>query len=160
MHQRTDSSSLQRFVDNAPLIGDGVAMTLEAQETRVRDARALLLGAGASDLAPRPWQHPKEAPEDAALVRFALWRAASQVGSARTREVAAGLSLIESARSDLDALETALVFTARAEGMTWARIAEAMGKGSPQAAQQRYQRAAERPGPSDGESTSAQHRHG
>ncbi len=57
----------------------------------------------------------------------------------------AGLALVESARSDLDALETALVFTARAEGLTWARVAETMGMRSPQAAQQRYQRTAERP---------------
>lgn len=134
-------------------------MAKESQETRAREARALLLGVGARDLGLRPWQHPKEGPEAATLVRFALWHAASQVGSARTSELAAGLSLIESARSDLDALETALVFTARAEGLTWARIAETMGMNSPQAAQQRYQRTSERPGPSQRESTSAEHRH-
>lgn len=108
-------------------------------------ARALLLGRGANELGPRPWQHPNEGPEDATLVRFALWRATGQAGSAQTSELEAGLALIESARSDLDTLEAALVLTARAEGLTWARIAETIGLRSPQAAQQRYQRTAERP---------------
>ena len=104
----------------------------------------MLLAAGADGFARRPWQHPNEAPDDATLARFALWRAAGQVGTARTSEVEAGLALIDSARSDLESVESALVFTARAEGLTWAQIAEAMGMRSPQAAQQRYQRAAER----------------
>ena len=120
-------------------------------------ARAALLAAGADALERRPWQHPNELPDDTSLVRFALWRASgsptvsgSPTGNAssedaRTAEIAAALALLDSARSDLDALETALVFTARAEGLTWARIAEAMGLRSPQAAQQRFQRTSERP---------------
>ncbi|MGL5928315.1 MAG: hypothetical protein ACRCY8_05220 [Dermatophilaceae bacterium] len=123
-------------------------MTPRPDARRVELARAVLLEAGGDELGRRPWQHPKESPEDAALVRFALWHATSRVGSAATPELEAGLALIESARSDLDAAEAALVFTARAEGLTWARIAEAMGLRSPQAAQQRYQRTAERPVPS------------
>lgn len=118
---------------------------------RPEQARDLLLEAGAASLGRRPWQHPNEAPEDAALARFALWRATTATGTASIPEVEAGLALIASARSDLDTLETALVFTARAEGLTWGRIAEAMGLRSPQAAQQRYQRTAERPLSSDRE---------
>ena len=81
------------------------------------------------------------------LLRFALWRVTGQGDDVSVPELEAGLSLIDSARSELDSLETALVFTARAEGLTWARIAEALGLRSPQAAQQRYQRTAERPRP-------------
>lgn len=123
-------------------------MAPDPDGSRTDVARALLLEAGADELARRPWQHPNEAPDDTALARFVLWRATAQVGSARVAELEAGLALLASARSDLDALETALVFIARAEGLTWARIAEAMGMRSPQAAQQRYQRTAERPGSS------------
>lgn len=118
------------------------------EETRLDAARRVIQAAGGGDLDLRPWQHPNEAPDDATLARFVLWRVMGQVGSASLSELEAGLGLIGSARSDLDAVETALVFTARAEGLTWSRIAEAMGLGSPQAAQQRYQRSAERPTPS------------
>ncbi len=119
-------------------------MTSGPELSRTDSARSVLLSAGADVLARRPWQHLNEAPDDTTLARFALWRAAGQVGTARTSEVEAGLALIDSARSDLESVESALVFTARAEGLTWAQIAEAMGMRSPQAAQQRYQRAAER----------------
>lgn len=120
-------------------------------EDRLAHARGVLLRAGADDLGRRPWQHPNESPDDTALARFALWRATSQVGAGGSPVLEAGLALIDAARSDLDALEAALVFTARAEGMTWAQIAETMGMRSPQAAQQRYQRAAERQPDSRGE---------
>lgn len=116
-------------------------------DERGAEARELLLGAGADGLGRGPWQHPKEPPTNEALVRFALWHGAGRGGPARTPELEAGLALLDAARSDLDTLEAALVLTARAEGLTWARIAEAMGLGSPQAAQQRYQRTAERPRP-------------
>jgi hypothetical protein len=134
----------QRIVDNIMLMAQSVAMTPEGAENRADAARALLLRRGANELARRPWQHPNQAPEDAELVRFALWRTAGHVGTAQTSELEAGLALIDFARSELDALETALVFTARAEGLSWARIAQTMGMRSPQAAQQRYQRTAER----------------
>lgn len=119
-------------------------MTSERDERRTAEARSVLLRAGADELGRRPWQHPNESPDDVTLARFALWRAASQVGTGGTAELEAGLALIDSARSDLDTVEAALVLTARAEGLTWARIAETMGMRSPQAAQQRYQRSAER----------------
>lgn len=122
-------------------------MGLDSEEARLDAARSVIQGAGGGELDRRPWQHPNEGPDDATLVRFVLWRVMGRVGSASTSELEAGLALIGSARSDLDAVETALVFTARAEGLTWARIAEAMGLRSPQAAQQRFQRTAERPAP-------------
>lgn len=151
----------QQFVDNVSLMCQRGAMRrADRQEARGQSARALLLEAGADALERRPWQHPKEAPEDAALVRFALWRATAAWGSAPVAELEAGLALIESARSDLDVLEAALVLTARAEGLTWARIAAAMGLGSPQAAQQRYQRTTERPGSAGRDDATAAHEHG
>lgn len=113
--------------------------------SRTGAARAALLATGAADLQRHPWQHPNEAPDATTLARFALWRASDLSDSTRTEALEAGLALIDLARSDLDSLETALVFSARAEGLTWARIAEIMGLRSPQAAQQRFQRAAERP---------------
>lgn len=110
------------------------------------DARNVLLAGGAEGLARLPWRHPNEAPvDDGVLVRFALWRASANLESASLEPVEAGLRLLASARADLDTLETALLFTARAEGMTWAHIAGLLGLGSAQAAQQRFQRVSERP---------------
>lgn len=79
------------------------------------------------------------------LLRYALWRANQKTDTASTEELRAALRLIESARSDLDTLEVALLLTARAEGLTWSQISEELGLRSPQAAQQRYQRVAQRP---------------
>lgn len=103
-------------------------------------ARRVLLDAGADRLKSRPWQHPAEPPDAATLARFALWRAGADAGAGPTPELAAGLALIDAARSDLDTLEAALLLTARAEGMTWAQVAEELGLRTPQAAQQRWQR--------------------
>lgn len=101
-------------------------------------ARRTLLAAGARDLPRLPWAPP--IPEDATLARFALWRANATIGSASIEEIGAGLRLLDSARTDLDALEAALLFVARAEGMTWPQIADELGVRSPQAAQQRFRR--------------------
>lgn len=79
------------------------------------------------------------------LLRYALWRANRPGGTASVEELDAALSMMEAARADLDTLEIALLLTARAEGMTWAEIARALGLGSPQAAQQRFQRISQRP---------------
>lgn len=111
----------------------------------VDSAREQLRAAGAQELPRLPWQHPAEPPEAMSLLRLALQRANSTVGQASTSELTAALSLIETARSDLDTLEVALLLTARAEGLTWAQIAQALGLRSPQAAQQRYQRISQRP---------------
>lgn len=96
-----------------------------------------------------PWQHARELADDVTLLRFALWRSSRQVGSVPPEELAAALALIDSARSCLDTLETALLFTARAEGWTWPQVAEALGVRTPQAAQQRYQRVSQRPESAD-----------
>lgn len=112
-------------------------------------ARQRLIAAGARELPRLPWQHPKEPPDDVTLLRFALWRANQQVGSVPADQLAAALALIDAARESLDTLETALLFTARAEGWTWPQVAGALGVRTPQAAQQRYQRASRRPEGSD-----------
>jgi hypothetical protein len=44
----------------------------------------------------------------------------------------------------VDQIEAALLFPARAEGLSWARVAQALGLGSPQAAQQRFDRVTSR----------------
>lgn len=113
----------------------------------VDSARERLRTAATHALPRSPWQHPAEAPEASTLLRFALQRANADIGHASREELIAALSLIDTARSDLDALETALLLTARAEGLTWAQIAPALGLRSPQAAQQRYQRVSQRPTP-------------
>lgn len=120
-------------------------MATESTGSTPDQARRILLDAGADQLQRRPWQHRSEPPDDATLVRFALWRASGRAGSGSDPELAAALALIGAARSDLDAVESALLFTARAEGMTWAKIAEQLRMRSPQAAQQRLMRASPRP---------------
>ena len=108
-----------------------------------RVARTVLLAAGAEDLPRAPWLHRAQPPASADLVRFAVWRAGEQATLAGD-EVAAGLALLAAARAELDQLEAAMLFTARAEGMSWGRIARAMRLGSAQAAVQRYERLTER----------------
>lgn len=117
----------------------------ESDHDPVGLARQHLQATGAQDLPRSPWQHPAEPPEAATLLRFALWRANRPGRTTSLEELTAALSLIETARSDLDSLEAALLLTARAEGMTWAEVAEALGLRSPQAAQQRFQRISQRP---------------
>lgn len=117
----------------------------ESEPDTAHAARRLLHAAGAHELPRQPWQHPAEPADDMTLLRDALWRANQRIDAASTEELRAALRLIESARSDLDTLEVALLLTARAEGLTWSQIAEELGLRSPQAAQQRYQRVAQRP---------------
>lgn len=61
-----------------------------------------------------------------------------------TADLMAALSLVESARAHVDALETGLLEMARGRGLTWQEIAFGLGLGSPQAARQRYERLAGR----------------
>lgn len=95
--------------------------------------------AGADRLARRPWQHPRQPASDLDLVRFAAW-AASGVEHADPAVLDAGLRLLAPARAELDQVESGLLFAARAAGMTWQQIAESLGLGSAQAAQQRLNR--------------------
>jgi hypothetical protein len=60
--------------------------------------------------------------------------------------VLAGLALVSAARAEVDQSEAALLFTARAHGLSWPRISRALGLGSAQAAQQRWGRVAGRAG--------------
>jgi hypothetical protein len=129
----------------------------QAQAAREADARAHLLRAGASALPPPPWLHEQQPPAAADLIRFALWRANAgghnanaggigeeNAGGIGQEGVLAALALLTAARAELDQTEAALLFTARAHGLSWPRISRAMGLGSPQAAQQRFDRVAGR----------------
>jgi len=124
----------------------------QVRAAREADARGLLLGAGAARLPRPPWAHGQQPPAATDLIRFAAWRAnaggpAATAGGARTdadgigdEGVLAALSLLAAARAELDQSEAALLFTARSRGLSWPRISRAMGLGSPQAAQQRFDR--------------------
>lgn len=108
-------------------------------------ARRRLLDAGAHDLPRFPWQASLTAPpDDVTLLRFAMWRANSSVGEASHDDLRAALRLVESARAELEGLESGIMLIARAEGLTWPDIAEQLGVKSPQAAQQRFQRVSTR----------------
>lgn len=109
-------------------------------------ARRHLMERGAQDVPRPPWV-PEGVPlDDATLIRYAMWRANSGAGLDVPADLYAALQLIESARAELDALETGLLFVARAEGLTWPQIAERLGVRSPQAAQQRFERVSQRAG--------------
>jgi hypothetical protein len=95
--------------------------------------------------------HGQQPPAATDLIRFAVWRAnaggpAANAGSPAANAgigdegVLAALSLLAAARAELDQSEAALLFTARSHGLSWPRISRAMGLGSPQAAQQRFDR--------------------
>jgi hypothetical protein len=105
-------------------------------------ARQRLIDAGASSLPRAPWLHHSQPPSSIDLVRFAVWR--GQTGEVTEEEVDAALNLLPAARAEVEQLETALLFTARAEGMSWGRISRGMGLGSAQAALQRYERLSDR----------------
>lgn len=112
-------------------------------------ARRRLLESGAEQLPRAPWLPAQAVHDDVTLLRFAMWRANSAVGEASHDDLRAALKLLESARADLDALETGLMLIARAEGLTWPDIAKQLGVKSPQAAQQRFQRVSTRAETSD-----------
>ncbi|MGW6056303.1 DNA-binding protein [Streptomyces sp. NPDC055189] len=64
-------------------------------------------------------------------------------------DITAALTLVPTARADMDDVEAALLKMARGRGMTWPEIAFGLGLGTPQAARQRYERLIGRttPGP-------------
>jgi hypothetical protein len=108
-----------------------------AEAQRQSQATRMLLDRGASELPPRPWLGERQV----------LWRAN---GTGRGEpvdglDVRAALTLVSAARAEMDGLETALLFLARAEGLTWPRIAQSLGLRSAQAAQQRLDRLSGRP---------------
>jgi hypothetical protein len=110
----------------------------QGQAAREADARGLLLEAGAARLPRPPWAHGQQPPAATDLILFAVWRA--NAGGIGEEGVLAALSLLAAARAELDQSEAALLFTARSHGLSWPRISRAMGLGSPQAAQQRFDR--------------------
>lgn len=114
------------------------------ESVELEAARRQLCDSGAAELSSFPWLPPNATPDDVVLLRFAMWRANSAVGEASHDDLRAALKLVESARADLDALESGLMLIARAEGLTWPDIAQQLGVRSPQAAQQRFQRVSTR----------------
>lgn len=107
-------------------------------------ARRRLCESGADRLPALPWLPPETGPDNAVLLRFAVWRANSAAEDASQDDLRAALRLVESARAEFDALEAGLILIARAEGLTWPDIAKHLGVKSPQAAQQRFQRVSTR----------------
>ena len=121
----------------------------QALATHEADARGQLLRSGASLLPRPPWLDERQPPAATDLIRFAVWRASAgghsaSAGGIGEEGVLAALALLPAARAELDQTEAALLFTARAQGLSWPRISRAMGLGSPQAAQQRFDRVAGR----------------
>ncbi|MFC0673493.1 DNA-binding protein [Brachybacterium hainanense] len=106
--------------------------TAHAQAHREHAAQERLMTQGAEDLAPRPWRPAPVPPSAVDLTQFALWRSAELA----PEDLLAALALMPAARAEVDGVEAGLLFTARAAGLTWAQIAEAMGFRSPQACQQ------------------------
>src|SRR3954468_15008603 len=110
----------------------------QGQAARGAGARQRLLEAGGASLPRAPWQAGPQPPSAADLIQFTLWR--SNADGAGDGELLAALALLPAARAEADQAEAALLFTARARGLSWARISQAIGLGSPQAAQQRFGR--------------------
>jgi len=110
----------------------------QQQSAREQSSRKRLLDAGASALPRAPWLHRSQPPSAVDLVRFAVWR--GQGDDVNDDEVIAAMTLLPAARAEMEQLETALLFTARAQGLSWGRISRAMGLGSAQAALQRFDR--------------------
>lgn len=118
---------------------------------RLADARTHLMAIGANELPRFPWMAGNAPHADGTLLRYALWRANNGAGTQLPEDLYAALRLVDSARAEFDAMESGLLFVARAEGLTWPQIAEHLGVRSPQAAQQRFDRVTARstPGASD-----------
>lgn len=113
-----------------------------AQARREQDARERLLRLGADALDARPWRPAPIPPSAVDLVQFALWRAADLTAE----DILSALTLLPAVRAEIEELESALLFTARSAGLTWAQIARALGFNSPQACQQHYTRLTARQG--------------
>jgi hypothetical protein len=112
------------------------------QARREHEAQARLLELGADALAARPWRPGSMPPTAVELTQFALWRSANLGPD----DLLSALALLPAARAEVEGVEAGFLFTAKAAGLTWAQIAEAMGFRSPQACQQHYNRLATRRG--------------
>lgn len=113
-----------------------------ARARREDEAQARLLALGADDLDARPWRPEPLPPTAVELTQFALWRSTNLAAD----DLLSALALLPAARAEVEGVETGLLFTARAAGLTWAEIAGAMGFRSPQACQQHYTRLTARRG--------------
>lgn len=116
--------------------------TDHAQARREHQAQDRLLELGADALPARPWRPGEVPPTAVDLTQFALWRATDLAHD----DLLSALTLLPAARDEVEGVEAGLLFTAKAAGLTWAQIAEAMGFRSPQACQQHYNRLAARRG--------------
>jgi hypothetical protein len=116
----------------------------QEQAAREAAARRRLLDAGASSLPRPPWRHASQPPSATDLIRFALWHEAGP--GAGGDVLLAALTLLPTARAEMDQAEAAVLWTARAAGLSWPRISRAMGLASAQAAQQRFGRVTGRTG--------------
>ncbi|MET4096823.1 hypothetical protein [Arthrobacter sp. UYCu712] len=127
--------------------GSGGGSSDAAEALRHSQATRILLDRGASELPPRPWLGERQPPSASDLLQHVLWRANGTGRGAAVdgADVRSGLTLISAARAEMDGLESALLFLARAEGLTWAEIAQTLGLRSAQAAQQRLDRLSGRP---------------
>ena len=114
----------------------------QAQAHREREAQDRLLELGADALPSRPWRPGSMPPTAVELTQFALWRSADLAPD----DLLGALALLPAARAEVEVAEAGLLFTAKAAGLTWAQIAEAMGFRSPQACQQHYNRLTARRG--------------
>ncbi|TDC83055.1 DNA-binding protein [Micromonospora sp. KC606] len=110
-------------------------------------ARKRLMARGGHELPRLPWLADGQPHDAVTLIRQALWRANTDRSALELPEdLLAAIALLAAGRSELDQLEAGLLFVARAEGLTWAQIAEALGVRTAQAAQQRHDRVATRLG--------------
>lgn len=107
-----------------------------------RGARRRLQDAGGASLPRPPWLDDSQPPSSIDLVRFAVWR--GETDDIADGDIDAALALLPAARAEMEQLETAVLFTARAAGLSWGRISRPMGLGSAQAASQRFDRLAGR----------------
>ncbi len=114
------------------------------QAARESAARGRLLDAGAASLPRPPWRRGRQPPSAADLIRFALWRETDP--GAGADPLLDALALLPAARAEMDQAEAAVLGAARAAGLSWPRIARAMGLASAQAAQQRSGRVTGRAG--------------
>lgn len=136
MPRKNDDASHQDDPDGAqpPIPGD------HPQARREQAAREPLLRLGGEDLPAPPWRPDRAAASAVDLAHLALWRSQE----AGPEDLLSALALMPSARAEVEGLESGLLFTARAAGLTWAQIAAAMGFNSPQACQQHFTRLAAR----------------
>ncbi|XAS72215.1 hypothetical protein VUN82_24610 [Micrococcaceae bacterium Sec5.1] len=134
---------------------ENVGGSQDADEAeRETSAVRLLMDRGGSNLSRRPWLAPSQPPAAMDLIQHVLWRsrgsdqgADANLAPVEASDLRGALALVAAARGEMDAVETALLFLARAEGLTWPQIAESLGLRSAQAAQQRLDRLSDRPNP-------------